>query len=36
MRGGYRVRLVANLLNGPTAAGILVAAAGGGRHAPPG
>ncbi len=28
MRGAYRVRLVANLLNGSTVAGILVAAAG--------
>jgi hypothetical protein len=28
MRGGYRARLVANLLNGSTAAGLLVAAAG--------
>jgi hypothetical protein len=28
MRGAYRVRLAANLLNGSTAAGILVAAAG--------
>jgi hypothetical protein len=28
MRGAYRVRLVANLLNGSTAAGILAAAAG--------
>ena len=28
MRGAYRVRLAANLLNGSTAAGFLVAAAG--------
>jgi len=28
MRGGYRARLVVNLLNGSTAAGLLVAAAG--------
>ena len=33
MRGAYRVRLVANLLNGSTAAGILVAVAGRARLA---
>ena len=33
MRGAYRVRLAANLLNGSTAAGILVAVAGRARLA---